>query len=526
MTALFTILVTVLIGIIVLGVVTAQVQRGFADRLAETDRISRLAEEARFQIADATGWQALVAADVAAVGPQEALADDAGNRSALLALRADVEAWLDDLDLTGTTPAERAAFEGLAPAWDSFFAGDAEVVALLATGEPEDYVAAMTSINDGAAGESYGQVLALVDEVQASAQSRTEELRAGQRAAEERGRLGLVGIGVLTAAFMVFAVRKVTRDVAQPAGRISQVADALARGDLTQRTGLRGGGEISRAGSALDAAVDAVSVLVGQVTTNATQTDAAVGELRDVTAQGARAAHDTSARAGEVAAAAEQVSRDVQTVAAGAEQMGASIRDIAQNAAQAAEVAAQAIREVAATNDTVSRLGTSSQEIGNVVKLITSIAEQTNLLALNATIEAARAGESGKGFAVVAGEVKELATETARATEDIARRVEAIQGDTHGAVAAIDGISRTIARINDYQLTISSAVEEQTATTAVMSRGVADAAAGAGEIAQGITSVASAAETSARALERVDGRVEEVAGTSRELATRIAAFQV
>ena len=216
----------------------------------------------------------------------------------------------------------------------------------------------------------------------------------------------------------------------------------------------------------------------------------------------------------------------MQTVAAGAEQIGASIREIAQNATQAARVAAQAMSEVTATNETVARLGTSSQEIGNVVKVITSIAEQTNLLALNATIEAARAGEAGKGFAVVAGEVKELATETARATEDIARRVEAIQSDTTGAVAAIDQVSQIIARISDYQMTIASAVEEQTATTAEMSRAVTEAAGGAGAIAGSITTVATTAGTSAEVLGRVDDDMDRVAAGTRELATRIAAFRV
>ncbi len=145
------------------------------------------------------------------------------------------------------------------------------------------------------------------------------------------------------------------------------------------------------------------------------------------------------------------------------------------------------------TNATVSSLGESSAEIGNVVKVITSIAEQTNLLALNATIEAARAGEAGKGFAVVANEVKELAQETARATEDIARRVEAIQSDTTGAVDAINRISAIIERINDFQTTISSAVEEQTATTAEMSRNVTEASTGAVQIAKNIAGVAQAA---------------------------------
>ncbi|MCW2566129.1 MAG: chemotaxis sensory transducer, partial [Mycobacterium sp.] len=174
------------------------------------------------------------------------------------------------------------------------------------------------------------------------------------------------------------------------------------------------------------------------------------------------------------------------------------------------------------TADTMTQ---SSTEIADVVKLITSIAEQTNLLALNATIEAARAGEAGKGFAVVATEVKELAQETARATEDIARRVQAIQGDTAGAVEAIAEISTIIGRINDYQLTIASAVEEQSATTNEMNRNVAEAATGAEEIAQNITGVASAAEVTTEGVAQSQQAVGELARMSSELQSAVSRFR-
>lgn len=221
----------------------------------------------------------------------------------------------------------------------------------------------------------------------------------------------------------------------------------------------------------------------------------AARELTAVSEHMAANAEETAAQAGVASAAAEQVSRNVSTVAIGTEEMGASIKEIAKSANEAARVATTAVKIAEKTNSTVAKLGESSAEIGNVVKTITGIAQQTNLLALNATIEAARAGEAGKGFAVVANEVKELAKQTAHATEDISRKIEAIQSDARGAVEAIRQIGSVINQINDIQNTIATAVEEQTATTGEISRNIAEAASGSSEIALNITGVAQAARS-------------------------------
>jgi methyl-accepting chemotaxis protein len=216
-------------------------------------------------------------------------------------------------------------------------------------------------------------------------------------------------------------------------------------------------------------------------------------ELTAVSQQMAGNAEETAVQANVVSAASEQVSKNVASVASASEQMQASIREISKNANDSARVARNAVSVASTTNDTMKRLGESSREIGNVIKVITSIAQQTNLLALNATIEAARAGEAGKGFAVVANEVKELAKQTAKATEEISQKIEAIQGVTKGAVTAIEEISTIINQINDISNSIASAVEEQTATTNEIGRSVNEAAQGINDIAKNIGGVATAA---------------------------------
>ncbi len=337
-----------------------------------------------------------------------------------------------------------------------------------------------------------------------------------------------ITLTVLLAGFAIAGalVLYVTRLITRPLARVNEVLSAVAEGDLTRTASVDSRDEVGVMASNVNRAAESMRVAVETIGASARALAGSSEELSTVSQSIAASADQASAQSNVVSAAAEQVSRNVQTVATGAEEMGASIREIAQNANEAAKVAGAAVEVASQTNGTVAKLGVSSAEISTVVKVITSIAEQTNLLALNATIEAARAGEAGKGFAVVANEVKDLAQETAKATEDISRRIEAIQADTFGAVEAIGEISSVIAQINDYQTTIASAVEEQTATTNEMSRSVAEAATGSTEIAVNITGVAQAAASTTDGVGESQRAAVELARMSGELTELVGRFRV
>jgi methyl-accepting chemotaxis protein len=376
------------------------------------------------------------------------------------------------------------------------------------------------------------EITPIVDKVKASLVALSDAERADAAASAaaakrdyQRNRLTTVVLLVVGAVAATGAGFWIARGIVRSLRRVKEVCDSLAAGDLTHTSGLNSTDEPGQMGRALDQAMQRLRTTVATIDGSATALAGASDRMNGVAGRIASSAEQTSLQAQAVSAAAEEISRSVDTVSAGSEQMGASIREISQNATEAAQVAAEAVGLAGRTSVTMNQLGESSSEIGNVIKTITSIAEQTNLLALNATIEAARAGEAGKGFAVVASEVKDLAQETARATEDISQRVSAIQSDTEGAVTAIEEITRVIARISDFQTTIASAVEEQTATTAEMNRSVGEAAAGSGEIAQNISGVAEAARMTTEGVQESQQATNELARMSAELTGLVSTFR-
>jgi len=348
------------------------------------------------------------------------------------------------------------------------------------------------------------------------------------RASAETSLLAWVAGISVTAAVLVIAVGwLVARMIVNPLNRsVAMVQDiAEGEGDLTKRLDASSNDELGELARWFNTFANKLQAIIHDIASNASDVSTSSTELSSTATQMASGAEEMSAQSAAVASAAEematnmnnmaasteQMTANVKTVASAVEEMTASIAEIARNAEEASSVAGSAAHLAKTSNDNIGQLGTAADEIGKVIETIQDIAEQTNLLALNATIEAARAGDAGKGFAVVATEVKELAKQTAEATEDIRKRIEGIQESAGLAVRSIGEISEVIQKVNEVSKTIASAVEEQSITTKEIAQNIAQTSDAASTVSTGVAESASAGQEITRNISQIDHAVRQTA---------------
>jgi len=437
----------------------------------------------------------------------------------------DVSKRIDNVaQLTADNPAQQKRIAQLRTLVQAKFAELAETIELRRT---HGFSAAQTVVLTNKGKAVMDQIRAVLDEM-ANAESTLLSVRAATTASTaSTSRIAII-VGVFLAALLVallawLLARSILRPLTGLTSRLAEIADG--DGDLTHRVDEARHDEFGTLGATFNRFVAKLAGIIAQIGDQANSLAAASEQLSTGTRQIAGSAEQTSRQVGGVAGSTESMSNALTTVAAGAEEMGASIREIATSTSDASQAGVEAVRVAEEASRTVTALGQSSAEITNVVNLITAIAEQTNLLALNATIEAARAGESGKGFAVVASEVKDLAQETARATEDISRRVQDIQHSASATSEAISRVSEIVARVNDYQTTIASAVEEQTATTSEMSRNVTEASSSSREVSTSLSTVSTAVSETSTAIVSSEQAVSELARMSATLHNLVGQFK-
>jgi len=317
----------------------------------------------------------------------------------------------------------------------------------------------------------------------------------------------------------------IARAITAPVRRVQRVLEALASGDLTAEADVHSKDEIGQMAGSMTRASTSLRSTIATMEQSAAQLAEASAQLAAGNESIGAQIGTSATQSTHVAAAATSVSANTRALTEASAQLQTAISEIAANASQASHIAGEAVSTVEAATATIDELTDSSTGIGEILKVITAIAEQTNLLALNATIEAARAGEAGKGFAVVAHEVKELAQQTATATDDIAHRVSAIQGSSARAGTSVVSARQVIERINELQASIAAAVEEQTATTAEMHRNVNATAANSADIAANVDAIAVAAQTSKAGVDGNHAVVAALTSLAGQLRGQVSHFR-